>query len=94
LTLPLTREDSDEVVIDKLLTILKREESEQEFIFDDFTVSPVGLYYIDYKDKEKSIEFKLWKNLKLEFNDKGDLSSKRGRVKILYEVLVKEKNEK
>ena len=94
LTLPLTKEDSDEVVIDKLLTILKREESEQEFIFDDFTVSPVGLYYIDYKDKEKSIEFKLWKNLKLEFNDKGDLSSKRGRVKILYEVLCKEKNEK
>ena len=55
----------------------------------------MGLYYIDHKDKEKSIEFKLWKNLKLEFNEKGDLSSKRGRVKILYEVMSteSEKNE-
>jgi len=94
LTELLTREDSDEAVINKLLTILKREETEQEFIFEDFTISPVGLYYIDHKDKNKRIEFKLWKNLKLEFNDRGELSCKRGRVKILYEVSGKEKNEK
>ena len=93
LTKPLRKEDSDEEVLDKLLALLKREEHEQEFIFENFTISPVGLYYIDHKEKNKSIEFKLWKNLKLEFNDKGELSCKRGRVKILYEVLGKEKGE-
>lgn len=96
LTLPLTKNDNEKTTSDKLLSILKRENSEQEIFFENFTVTPVGLYYIDHRDKEKSIEFKLWKNLKLEFNEKGDLSSKRGRIKILYEVMSKEreKNEK
>jgi hypothetical protein len=91
LTLPLMKNDNEKTISDKLLSILKREESEQEIFFENFTVAPVGLYYIDHKDKEKSIEFKLWSNLKLEFNEKGDLSSKRGRVKILYEVMSKER---
>lgn len=94
LTSPLTKEDSEETILDRLLTILKWEKSGQEFIFEDFTISAIGLYYTDRKEKDKCIEFNIPDNLCLNFNDKEELMCGSDRIKILYEVSGKEKNEK
>ena len=93
LTEPLSESDSGEVILEKLLSILKWEEEERTFIFEDFDVTPAGIYYIDSKRKEKALKFDIPQNPELEFNEKGELVSEKGRVKILYEVLTREGNE-
>ena len=92
ITDPLTPEDSEQATLDKLLTILKMDEFEREFILNDFTISPVGVYYIDGKKEEKKIDFNIPEGLQLEFNEQGELVSGKSRVKILFEVLPREKN--
>ncbi|MEO0293976.1 MAG: hypothetical protein ABIN61_07135 [candidate division WOR-3 bacterium] len=94
LTSPLKGSDSEKEIIGKLLYLLKGEAKDKTFFFEGFTVSPVGIYNLDEEDKRKAIKFEIPKELSLTIDENGELMSKEGRIKLIYEVLpIEEKNE-
>ncbi len=93
LTEPLEKDDSEKGIINKLLYILKAENKDRSFFFDGFSVSPVGIYNLDEQDKRKALKFDMPEDLSLAINEEGELEIKKGRVKIIYEVVPEEKDE-
>ncbi len=86
--------DTEKEIMNKLLYLLKSEDKDRSFFFDGFSVSPVGIYHLDEQDKRKALKFDIPKDFKLSINENGELESKKERIKIIYEVLPEEKDEK
>jgi len=93
-TLPLAKGDAEKEITNKLLYLLKAEDKDRSFFFDGFSVSPVGIYHLDEQDKRKAIKFDIPEDFKISINEKGELENKKERIKIIYEVLPEEKEEK
>lgn len=87
---PLKEEDSEKIITEKLVNLLKEKQGGYEFLFDDFRVNSVGIYYIDEEDKNKAIDYNIPDDMEIEFNEEAELTSKKGRIKILYEILPEE----
>lgn len=90
---PLENSDSDKEITNKLLYLLRTEDENRSFFFEGFSVSPVGIYRLDEQDKRKAIKFDIPEDFKISINDKGELESKKERIKIIYEVLPEDEDE-
>lgn len=93
LTESIEKDDSEKEIINKLLYILKAENKDRSFFFDGFSVSPVGIYFIDEQDKRKALKFDIPEDLNFAINEEGELEVKKERIKIIYEVLPEDKDE-
>lgn len=89
----LNENDSKKTIVQNLLSILKWKKEEHSFLFDDFTATLAGIYYMDTESKKKALTFDIPDDFEINLDNNGNFIYKDGRIKIIYEILTREENE-
>ena len=76
----------EEYINKKLLEILKMRHSERIYLFENYYIQQLGIYYTDVMNKEEAISEEILSKYQLEIDENGNLYTEGRRVKILYVV--------
>ncbi len=76
----------EEYLNKKLLEILKMRHGQRLYLFENYYIQPLGIYYTDVMEKEEAISEELPSKYQLEIDENGNLYAEGRRVKILYLV--------
>lgn len=79
-------------ISEKLLQILKMRDDEREYNFEGYKIKRAGIYYIDELDKKKQLIINPG-NFEFDIQENGDFITEKGRVKIVYQVILEEKKD-
>ncbi len=79
-------------ISDKLLQILKMREDEREYYFEGCRIKRAGIYYIDELDKSKQLVINP-ANFEFDIQENGDFITEKGRIKIVYQVILEERKD-
>jgi|GEM_PF-942446 len=83
---------NEKEISDKLFYILKTRDDEREYYIDGCRIKRAGIYYIDEMDKRKQLVINP-SNYEFEINDNGDFVTEKGRIKLVYQVILEEKKD-